>query len=168
MANLVSLSDFVAPYALGVGTDANAQKVPLAVIAEWEPKFLGMILGFDLKNKFYLSTYGGGVIPPTPEMEAIWKKIEQDDPCRLESDGLKVTLCKLLYLKIVQAQSRVNTVSGNRKAETQTTIASSNTEVYVIWNSGVTSARNIQQYCLNDTEKYPTFKGICLEYTSFI
>jgi len=74
----------------------------------------------------------------------------------------------MLYFKIVQMQSRKNTSMGNVQAEVSVSVPSSNIEVHIAWNRGVESAKNIQQYCINNKADYPTFKGIELKYTSFI
>lgn len=169
MANIISIQDFKGAYALGVGSDSYAQKPALEAIQEWEPKYLSKILGFALKDDFYASNYvTGGSNTPTPEMVVIYDPIEQEDPCFIQSEGLKVTLCKLIYLHIVRSQMVFNTVGGNKNLESNASTPSKNIEVTVIYNQGVKSAHAIQQYCRENTELYPTYKGRCLQYTSFI
>lgn len=169
MANLVSLSDFTGEISLGVGNDPNAQKPVNDLITDYESKFLGQILGFALKNEVYASTYGGGVVAPSPELTKIFLPLEEESGChRIESLGIKKTLTYMLYFEIVRSQMRKNTAFGNVQSEVSVSIPSTNVEVHLAYNRGVLSAKNIQQYCIDNSVDYPTFKGIELKYSSFI
>lgn len=169
MANLVSISDFTGEISLGVGNDPNAQKPVTDLITDYESKFLSQMLGFALKDEVYASTYVGGVVAPSAELTKIFNPLEDETGChRIESLGIKNTLKYMLYLKIVQSQMRKNTAFGNVQSEVSVSIPSSNIEVHLAYNRGVKSAKSIQQYCIDNADKYPTFKGIELKYSSFI
>ena len=168
MGLLIVKSDFVGKYALATSTKGSDNID--AYIAEYEDQILIDLLGFELFELFKADVNSGTKKPVT----AIYLTL-YDRPnfvyCDhlLTSFGIKNILLSIIYFYYVRDNTVKQTVNGDVKIQTEVSQQSNQTYLLLRYNEAIMSYSVIQRYCLeNETDVYPTFKGVLKSKASLI
>lgn len=144
-------------------------------IEEYEEKFLIELLGKELFDLFkadltgYVADISVGV-PSNPIYTKIFLPFtEKINLCVVTSDGMKKMLLGLIYFNYVRDNRIKQTMNGAVEQQTEVSIPSDNTFLYLRYNTAVKTYNAIQVYVYeNRTLVYPTFYGVTKKITSFI
>jgi len=162
---IVQTSDFVGKYAV---TQNSFNTFDLTdFIEKYELNYLYDLLGVELGGLMY----SGITTPYTPPTSTIYQTIFNPlnlDENQIRSKGIKEMMLGFIFFEYTRTQNVVNTGTGNVSAQNEvSTIAIwGHTDIYNIYNSSIDTYKAIQKYISYNESIYPTFKGICKEYTS--
>ena len=140
-------------------------------IEKYEKKYLIRLLGAELYNLFNADlTTTTPQVPQTQRFIDIFNEFNIDDEdCLYCSDGIRKMLVQLIYFHYVVEIQTENTAGGTVTNSVELGVnASYKNNLVLVYNEGITNAKNIQWYIWDNELEYPEENMQKFEYTSGI
>lgn len=164
---IIGLSDFKGEYNIAKN-DLNEDKL-LAIIERREAEILRDLLGLDLYNELKNTTIAGGLQPDVPELTFIFEPFQYRDGCSVvNSDGIKVMLCNMIYFYIAREASISNTPTGDTRNNSEVSSGLNHMKAITNYNYGINTYQAIQYYIHRNSESYPDYLGVCKQHMGII
>lgn len=137
-------------------------------ILEYEEKYLTELLGKELYDLFIADLNAG--VPQDPIYVKIFNPFtEKINQITVASDGIKKMLLGLIYFMYVRDNRTKQTMNGAVEQQTEVSVKSDNTFLYLRYNDAVRTYQAIQKYIYhNKSVTYPAFDGVVKNKVSFI
>lgn len=153
--SILKTADFVGEYR--IPKDCLPDLAPY--IAKYEKKYLVDLLGSDLYDLFIADLTGSTPqVPQTARFLDIFNEIRLDkNGCVWFSEGIKKMLVQFIYFHFVRDLQFVNTTSGTRRTESQSSnlLGYNGYNLTESYNEGVRNYNVIQDYILENSDTYP-------------
>ena len=161
MADLIQVGDFVGMYELAQN---GLNSVKLAYyITDKQSEYLRKTLGVELYDLFIQ-----GVEDEDPIYEILFEPFAyQQDGCIIESKGIKNALLGIVYFyyqRDKQVQQTVNSAVKMRGQNSERAEIMSQ-RLFGRYNDSIRTLKAVQQYCMDNSDVYPTFQGVQLDYS---
>lgn len=165
MANIITITDFDGRYLLAKD-NYNTDEID-DYINRFEPIIVAKLLGADLAIAFRNNIALDGSAPTDPTFLAIYNPLQFNGSCGglFYSEGMRSFVTGHVYFRYVMEQRlQPSITSGAVQNVNENSVLTRRDEIYERYNSSVDSGLAIQQYCKNNPDDYPTFKGSKLLY----
>lgn len=164
--SILKHSNFVGRYNIAKNLYINATVDEL--IERLEITYLNRVLGVELAK--ILMDDIATVQPVDPDLLELFQPFSMQDQCTheiYESLGVVEMLKGFLYYEIIKDRKEVPALTGgNVEPENENSTKILGDKIFDFYNEAVRSARAIQYKCIMEREKYPTFKGVKINYVS--
>ena len=167
--SIVQSSDFTGEYKISTDKFSNLT----AYIDKFEKFYLVRLLGADLYDLFIADlTVSTPQVPQTSPYTEIYAPFHTDDNgCLRISEGMVKMLVQFIYFHYLRDNLNKKTTSGvvQNMNENSTEKGYTGFNLVQSYNEGVENYQEIEWYiCDNETDDYPTYNGVTLDYTSGI
>lgn len=166
MAVFVANSDFTGRYVIARNTLVNEQVNE--IVNQFEEYYLNRVLGVSLATALIEDSASG--TPTDPDLLELFEPFSMQDNCTNEvyqSFGIKQMLKGFLYFEIIKERKEVPALTGgNVEPENENSNLILGDKLFDFYNEAVRTARAIQYKCMQESEKYPNFKGMKIYYAS--
>ena len=129
-------------------------------IEYYEKDYLTDLLGCELFQLFIDDLDSG--IPQTTIYKVIYNALCVDNGCDIiKSEGMKDMLRAFIYFEFARKSDNQVTISGNTRSSSDNSTKPTQREVslYLFYNEGLNSYKNIQEYICENITDYPTYNG---------
>lgn len=127
-------------------------------IERYEPILLAELLGVELYNLFIVDIE----LPLPDEIYTKLKEPFMEQPnCEiLNSYGIVDMLCGFIYFLWLRDEKVQQTINGGAKLKGENSERSGDSDLFQRYNESVDTYKAIQSYIMENSDVYPTFKGI--------
>lgn len=170
MPTITKIEDFKARYQ--VAKDAYSKQTLQTYINELETTYIHELLGVELGDLFLADLDINGE-PQTGRFITIFEPLAIQDDCgKIHSSyGIKDYLLGRIYFDYVRNTNTYNSQIGNKSAIGENSEIAGNLihDLCQRYNKGIDNAKAIQWYCCeHDSETYPEYKGVKLDYVHWL
>lgn len=165
MAEIINIADFETGI-FKIPTSTYQENDLQSYIDRYEKRYLTELLGVNLYDLFVADLVAG--VPVTAEYVKIFNPISEEvNGCDIFSEGMKFTICGLIYFHYVRDNITRLTTGGAKRttSDNSENIQALSANIGMRWNESVESYRAIQRYIHENLSDYPTFKGVRIQYT---
>lgn len=164
MGLLVVENDFEGKWDLAKSNDDKLSEY----IDLYEERYLIDCLGKELYDLFAATVVSGTHVP----VGAIYLNIfnpftETISNYTYYSEGLKKMLLGFIYFHYVRDNKTKQSMNGAVEQQTEVSVKSDNTFLYLRYNDAIKTYRSIQTYIFNNLSTYPEFNGVAKFKASF-
>jgi hypothetical protein len=161
MTEIITASDFVNRFEIATSVSETA-KIS-TYITRYQPTYLRKCLGVELYDLF-----DAGVEDEDPIYEALLNPFayQRNDGQIVESRGIADALLGIIYFYYSRDKGVQATINGGVKMKNTLSDRASvlRKGLYDRYNEGITTLKSVQQYCLDNSDVYPEFNGVELDY----
>ena len=164
MGILINKSDFIGDYAL---VKSNSDDINL-FIEKYEKEISMQLLGSDLLVLFQADLIAQ--VPQTQIYLDIYNAfVKEVGGWKVESDGMKQMCLAYVYFYYLRKLKIKASMNGAVVNDTENSQQANPMFLINTYNSAIRTFKHIQYYVTyNKTEVYPTFCGVCKDYTSIL
>lgn len=161
MTEIITASDFVYRFELAT---SNFETAKISTyITRYQPTYLRKCLGVELYDLF-----DAGI----DNAEQIYVDLlnpfayQRNDGCIVESRGIADALLGIVYFYFSRDKSVQQTINGGVKMKNTVSDRASNLKkgLFDRYNEGIETLKAVQQYCIDNSDVYPEFNGLELDF----
>lgn len=164
--SILTFSSFSGRYVIAKNQYVNATVGEM--IDKFEKPWLNKVLGVELAKLLIDDILAG--VPQSPELLELFEPFSLQSDCDneiYESLGVVNMLKGFIYYQINSERKEEPSMNGgNVEPDNENSIKTLGDKMFDFYNEAVKTARAIQYKCMVEREKYPTFRGVKINYAS--
>ena len=164
--SILTFDSFTGRYVVAKNTYVNGTITE--IIAKFERPYLNKVLGVDLAQILVDDIVVNA--PTDPDLLELFEPFSMQDQCTheiYESLGIVNMLKGFIYYQINSERKEEPSMNGgNVEPDNENSIKTLGDKMFDFYNEAVRTAMAIQYKCMVEREKYPTFRGVKINYAS--